>query len=790
MSHSKLPPSALPFPLPFRQSKSKSPKDDANALQSKSQSSDKESQPVVVDRKPITGFNVPEKERWNYFLCRLVSEPSTGSAQWSSCRPNTHPDELFVECDECGSSLRYSEYEPHKNRHTIDRTLACRLNLVKCDDCGRTFSSQKAYKYHLDQKKCLVLAFHRRGDHITVLPRIEKPPSSDPQSLDDTALHPPLATAFSPTSSSRSALVLTPSPHEHTPLSSEDTALRSPQGYELITTASELTEASWEYQDSATPKSLSTVFGPWTEHIISTLIIAFAQWWSRQSAPSEEPCDTETHGKSSKNPASNQSSRKSATRRSKASSSSKRKARDDGQENEDGDDDGSQGPPRGNARPRSTAVGHRLACPFAKYDPSNHVDCLGYGADTIAHLKQHLFRNRRHLRPYHCPYCNVIFDNLDLMYAHMDTEQGRCVSVAGPRPNWQYISAEQEALLKPNASSSMTPPEQWHEIYRIIFPNAERPASVYVDHTRIVVVRDGLNEFLQTEGVEIARRTLAATGLQLDEAEYGPLLRDHVPTIFREILERCSFSRQDQQMTTTRPRRPPLRRKIQKIEQQSPHNLDPTSSSSLPVPSVSNDFLSLTPSVVPVRRTYSAQQSTSTIPQPNPLAFEPTPTDNSQLWLGTNQPQQHGFIGRINTTPSMQTPQARPPQQHEQYGPHQVPAHSPSTSFSQQPTTQLDHDWTGYDNDRLTNVGYFPDSSLQPQLSTDQDVPQSLSAVDSDMNQSLLGTGEALSHYPSPANDYDFLNMDIYAFMRVMGTGPAPPPPDEVLHKSFPPPGR
>lgn len=82
-----------------------------------------------------------------------------------------------------------------------------------------------------------------------------------------------------------------------------------------------------------------------------------------------------------------------------------------------------------------------LACPYYKRDPVASYECRRYKFQRVKDVKQHLYR--RHSRP-------------------------------------DGIRMEQKKALSHNVTRGKTVPEQWYDMWEILFPGLKRPRSVYL----------------------------------------------------------------------------------------------------------------------------------------------------------------------------------------------------------------------------------------------------------------------------------------------------------------------
>ncbi|KUI62536.1 hypothetical protein VP1G_09672 [Cytospora mali] len=117
----------------------------------------------------------------------------------------------------------------------------------------------------------------------------------------------------------------------------------------------------------------------------------------------------------------------------------------------------------------------QLACPFRKRNPHKHQDCLKYSLHRIKDVKQHVYR--RHRQPdYYCPRCSDVFETMDERDEHIRVAKCALSSV----PRFEGISDEQRQRLCKSSSRGLNHQDQWFEMWDIIFPGEERPASALV----------------------------------------------------------------------------------------------------------------------------------------------------------------------------------------------------------------------------------------------------------------------------------------------------------------------
>ncbi|KAE9374964.1 hypothetical protein N431DRAFT_406034 [Stipitochalara longipes BDJ] len=146
-----------------------------------------------------------------------------------------------------------------------------------------------------------------------------------------------------------------------------------------------------------------------------------------------------------------------------------------------------------NKKPRRQRVGLRLpselnnparfACPFRKHDPQKysmygHRVCALTGWDTIARVKEHLYRNHK-AAPY-CQRCWVVFKTEELLNSHA-TVPAALICEASPGHPPEGITPKQVADLRSKAKpySKQNEADRWKEIFRLLFPNESVPSPYW-----------------------------------------------------------------------------------------------------------------------------------------------------------------------------------------------------------------------------------------------------------------------------------------------------------------------
>ncbi|KAF5623958.1 uncharacterized protein FTJAE_10505 [Fusarium tjaetaba] len=153
----------------------------------------------------------------------------------------------------------------------------------------------------------------------------------------------------------------------------------------------------------------------------------------------------------------------------------------------------------------------RLACPFYKHDPIQYRRCHSHVLKRNSYVKQHLFRC--HMQPIHCDICLSEWPTVEDLREHRRAQVCERREYIAP----DGITPEQERKLRsrlggPNKSES----DQWFDIYSIIFPNAERPKSAYLNG-ELSEDAESLREFMEGRGTNLIMEQLVMSGLVMSE---------------------------------------------------------------------------------------------------------------------------------------------------------------------------------------------------------------------------------------------------------------------------------
>ncbi|KAI0549838.1 hypothetical protein F4679DRAFT_544855 [Xylaria curta] len=163
-------------------------------------------------------------------------------------------------------------------------------------------------------------------------------------------------------------------------------------------------------------------------------------------------------------------------------------------------------PPQRQKKQQSESSNSRFSfgCPFYFHDKEEHQSCLNYKLKRIGDVRQHIWRF--HVQPSHCPRCGIVFPN-DINYAQRDThERQRTCEVTNDVRRCSGATSDQLASMNNAATHRCSSTEErWYVIFEIMFPNAERPPSPYVDIRRewsCIEVHAAVTQYRQNGGLE------------------------------------------------------------------------------------------------------------------------------------------------------------------------------------------------------------------------------------------------------------------------------------------------
>ena len=330
---------------------------------------------------------------------------------------------------------------------------------------------------------------------------------------------------------------------------------------------------------------------------------------------------------------------------------SKKHGRQNG-DNGDEEDDAPNHPKRPKLKDEAPAgSGKRLlACPFWKHDQLSHWNCSFQKNDTIGHLKQHL--KRRHTPDFYCAVCFATFKD-DLSH-HAHVQSATCV--LAPGVELVGITHKQRTQLGKNSQRGSSDEAKWHHIWKILFPRATPPESIYLE-SGLSEVLCLIREFSQgDEALSILREEILdmhgeALGSNVPPSQSDETLRRTVERIFERLCIRLLASQQspnnqnsDSTTTSDSASRPLRPRAIQSPLTSSGHDsgvaLGPG-----PGPSVSNPFISQGTRSQPSDATMGFILPPSLPVFPVEYGDQDAPLDNS-LWPGPGPSASNHFISQ------------------------------------------------------------------------------------------------------------------------------------------------
>ncbi|KAL9562134.1 hypothetical protein ACKAV7_013678 [Fusarium commune] len=182
-------------------------------------------------------------------------------------------------------------------------------------------------------------------------------------------------------------------------------------------------------------------------------------------------------------------------------------------------------------KPKKQEDSHlRLACPFYKHDPIRYRRCHAHVLKRNSYVKQHLFRC--HMQPIHCDICLSIWPNVEELREHRRAQICEKREYIAP----DGITPEQERKLRSRlGSQNKSESDQWFELYSILFPDAQRPKSAYLNG-ELSEDAESLREFIEVRGSNVMMQQLRESGLILDQEiatqDFEKSLQNALSTIF------------------------------------------------------------------------------------------------------------------------------------------------------------------------------------------------------------------------------------------------------------------
>ncbi len=118
--------------------------------------------------------------------------------------------------------------------------------------------------------------------------------------------------------------------------------------------------------------------------------------------------------------------------------------------------------------------GRLLACPFFKFNPIRHMECmLRNRLKDLPFVVQHVLRSHE-LQPIHCLVCGEAFRSHDECDSH--TKTGSCERRAFEYPG---LTQDQQAELR-KPRRHLNEEQRWFAVWDIAFPGSPQPDSPYV----------------------------------------------------------------------------------------------------------------------------------------------------------------------------------------------------------------------------------------------------------------------------------------------------------------------
>ncbi|KAL8378123.1 hypothetical protein RB595_008706 [Gaeumannomyces hyphopodioides] len=141
----------------------------------------------------------------------------------------------------------------------------------------------------------------------------------------------------------------------------------------------------------------------------------------------------------------------------------------------EGDDTGVEDNDDASESGHKRVLGRYLACPFYKHNASQHMVCVRFRLRRVRDVKQHL--NRCHSRHMQCPVCGSEFKDSPGLESHI--RMRKCREPPGGF-RIQGVTAQQGKLLSRRVKRKIGEESQWYDIWEILFPGSDRPASPYL----------------------------------------------------------------------------------------------------------------------------------------------------------------------------------------------------------------------------------------------------------------------------------------------------------------------
>ena len=190
-------------------------------------------------------------------------------------------------------------------------------------------------------------------------------------------------------------------------------------------------------------------------------------------------------------------------------------------EDGDGDGDSEQGSARHPSKRRGgqdLSANKSLACPFWKFDPVSHRECLKREKFLgVNRVKQHLARSHAE-DAFSCQRCKAKFEDEDEQERHLQAAADTVCVYKQRDPGDRRITRQQQVALS-KKSKPGTDREQWFAVWRILFPGCQEPQSAYID-THVSEDLRLFREYASRQGPLLLLQELRAEGFRDPEVSH------------------------------------------------------------------------------------------------------------------------------------------------------------------------------------------------------------------------------------------------------------------------------
>ncbi|KAK2058723.1 hypothetical protein LY76DRAFT_47978 [Colletotrichum caudatum] len=124
-----------------------------------------------------------------------------------------------------------------------------------------------------------------------------------------------------------------------------------------------------------------------------------------------------------------------------------------------------------------------FACPYFKRDPVRHLKCfMRFKLKRVKDVKQHLYR--KHSLPEHCcPLCWAAFGCRSDYDSHM--RRRSCQAQEMPGEYGGFMTVDQKKAISKRTDGGLDEHGQWYNVWKVLFPDEDRPASPYLKSTEL-----------------------------------------------------------------------------------------------------------------------------------------------------------------------------------------------------------------------------------------------------------------------------------------------------------------